>query len=529
MSKSTNLQPAYNLRSEIMRITTSQPANNESLVPVDKNISQGAQRSGHSEVTASSPTFEPPLMPRKKSQKSLNQENVAESSPPARRQLAELPKTAGTSGSHTPVVLAEVRPAPAASPSKAMLEKAELINASPAVFFSTIFDKLIKAWDVDGTDESQGVSKNDLLQSFSDIFKDKAAAYAKAWKPGDNSMQEAPIAVLKRLLPYITSDQAVKIDGDLQALCDEVPAYARPVPARAYCIWEGNRIGDKHLSNLATFLKLNEDHSLTVLTSNPGLIHAALARREDGNWLAKRLIVQKPNYSDEPILGSGIQRENNGPYANYASGSDMGRVHALAETGGIYFDVDCEFKKKLPLLRAPLGILVTNSNNYFFNGLLAAPENSEALRGAVLKMRNLYDDRHLSPGETRAPWLEETWVSKRANVPLALGQTDDRSIEAQIRSSMENIEDVEANLPTLQYYREQLERLKTSPRQTITEETTVDSLLTAISDSLDTSGNYQRMHRSVNVFGAMKESGDIELPMTNEWKDTSRRPRRASL
>jgi hypothetical protein len=335
--------------------------------------------------------------------------------------------------------------------------------------------------------------------------------------------------VLKRMLHHITIDQAIKIDGELQTVCHEMPEYSRPIPPYAYCIWEGSRINDNHLNNLAKFLRLNEGYTLTVLTSNPGIIYSALERRDDGAWLTKRLIVQKPDYSSEPIIGGAIARENNGAYYNYASGSDIGRVYALAKTGGIYFDVDCVFKKKLPILRAPLGILTTCSNDYFYNGLLAAPESSEQLHDAIMKIKSFYDDRRTNLDLKRAPWLEEAWVSKRANLPPTLDQNDDRSIQVRLKQFIDEIPKIEANIPAIKLYEDQLEALKISPRQTITEETTVDMLLRAINDSLGEVGNYQQMRQSVNILGAMRESGDIELPMSNEWKNAPTRPRRVSL
>jgi hypothetical protein len=77
--------------------------------------------------------------------------------------------------------------------SKAHRERVELLNAPPAEFFSIIRQKFNAAKDLDGADETQGISKDDLLQTFTDLFKDKAIAYGKKWRPSDYEAKDAPI------------------------------------------------------------------------------------------------------------------------------------------------------------------------------------------------------------------------------------------------------------------------------------------------------------------------------------------------
>lgn len=409
--------------------------------------------------------------------------------------------------------------------------KLKLSNARPGTFFLKIFDVIQQAWNISPEDKLLCRSRQqEILQLFVDNFKAKAVAYCDAWQAEYGMPLDAPIIRLKSLLPHIAEEHMPKVDADLQALCDDIPAYARPVPKQAFCIWEGPRISDAHLGNLARFLKLNDDHSLTLLSSNPAPIHAAIAQQQDGGWLARRLKVEKPSYPEHPVLESAIQRENNGPYANYAAGSDIGRVHALVtKGGGLYFDVDCVFTEKLPPLRAPLGFLITWKVN-LIQGIFAVPPGCNELETAMSEIKKSYDDRRIADEQKKGqdPYFEEMWVSKRANLTPSASQKDERSILVRTNHFFKELDSTSVEQWKLDQYTRRREALAAAPRELITEETTVFPFIRAV----DTAGalkNYRLLPRSVNVFGAMMKSGSIEMASTFSWNRPAAAPRRASF
>ena len=260
------------------------------------------------------------------------------------------------------------------------------------------------------------VHKTELVDAFLQHFEDKTKAFSSEFAKSDVAEFNTPITTLRKLMPVFNRDNVKNGDAILNRLIQTIPEYARPVPKRAFCIWEGKEISQESLDNLAKFMQLNPDHTLTLLTSNPKSAINALMKRSDGNWLMNRLKVKSQDYSDAPLVEGAINRENSGLYANYASGSDIARMYALVkkdengESGGLYFDVDCKFHKPLPQLLAPLGIQTLWVPGVFYNGIMAAPPGSEILQQALIDTVKQYDERN------KGSWSADIWINKRAGI-----------------------------------------------------------------------------------------------------------------
>ena len=250
------------------------------------------------------------------------------------------------------------------------------------------------------TENADRVNQTELVEAFLQHFEDKTKAFASKFSRSDVAEFNTPITTLRRLMPVFNRSNIKNCDAILNRLIQTIPEYARPVPKHAFCVWEGREISQESLDNLAKFMQLNPDYTLTLLTSNPKSAINALMKRSDGNWLMNRLKVKSQDYSDAPLVEGAINRENSGPFANYASGSDIARMYALVkkdengESGGLYFDVDCKFHKPLPQLLAPLEIQTLWVPGVFYNGIMAAPPESEILQQALADIEKQYDERN---------------------------------------------------------------------------------------------------------------------------------------
>jgi hypothetical protein len=331
----------------------------------------------------------------------------------------------------------------------------------------------------------------------------------------------------------VFDDEAVKqCDAMVYRLIQTIPEYARPVPKRAFCIWEGGEISQEHVNNVAKFMKLNPDYSLTLLTSKPKSVFNALEKRSDGNWLMNldRFKIQPQQYSNK-IAESAINRENNGIFANYASGSDIGRVHALVKkdedgnSGGLYFDVDSKFHKPLPQLYAPFGMLILQTKEYFMNGIIAAPPESEVLQEALEQMLKPYDERG------KGTWSPDIWINKRAGILAPKNQEDLDSHESNERPTVgktqaktfeetlvDDIADCEETkfAEGISYLKTRQRRLRENPRQWLTEEITVRPLMETLENKFG--WRYPVLSTTLNRFAGMLGSDKIfELPTDAKW------------
>jgi hypothetical protein len=306
------------------------------------------------------------------------------------------------------------------------------------------------------------------------------------------------------------------------------------VPKRAFCIWEGKEISQKSLANLAKFLKLNPDYSLTLLTRDSKRIFNALEKRSDGGWLNKRLKIEAPDFSGYPVLESAVNQENAGPFANHAAASDLVRMLALVKkdaagnSGGLYFDVDCEFHRPLPELNAPFGVQTFFPPGYFLNGIMAAAPDCDILETAIKATLEGYDDR--KKGGT---WSADLWVNKRAGILLP--KDDPRS---------ENIEGKGKGKPRKRQAQNEAERLAGSiasyantefapwanvqkiirtellknPREGLTQKLTIEPLEKVLKREF--SSFCRQYSKNLNVFRDMSGPDKIfEMPYESGWAD----------
>ena len=391
-------------------------------------------------------------------------------------------------------------------------------------------------------ENSDLVNQAELIQAFLQHFEEKTKAFASEVSKSNVAGFNTPITTLRRLMPEFNSDNVKNCDAILDRLIQTIPEYARPVPKRAFCIWEGKEISQDSLDNLARFMKLNPDHTLTLLTSNPKSVINALAKRSDGNWLMNRLKVERQYYSGYHLVEGAINRENSGSFANYASGSDIARMYALVkkdkngESGGLYFDVDCKFNKPLPQLFAPLGIQTLWIPGIFHNGLMAAPPESEILQQALNNIVKKYDERK------KNKWSADIWINKRAGI---IAPRDEEGAELEkSKGKAKKFQDESYNdklLRNIAYsektehtawtaaLRESHENLLKNPRQELTAQTTVKPLFDIMIRNFGSgcSGYF----KSLNGFGGLLATANtFEVPPYDaEWAKSNARKRRASI
>ena len=385
------------------------------------------------------------------------------------------------------------------------------------------------------------VHKTELVDAFLQHFEDKAKAFASEFAKSDVAEFNTPITTLRRLMPIFNPGNIKDGDAILNRLIQTIPEYARPVPKRAFCIWEGREISQESLDNLAKFMQLNPDYTLTLLTSNPKSAIKALMKRSDGNWLMNRLKVKSQNYSDAPLVEGAINRENSGPYANYASGSDIARMYALVkkdengESGGLYFDVDCKFHKPLPQLLAPLGIQTLWVPGVFYNGIMAAPPGSEILQQALIDTVKQYDERN------KGSWSADIWINKRAGILAPKdeegaelkkdkGKTKKPQRESYNDELLRNIAYFEKAEHTewTAALRESHKDLLENPREELTAQTTVKPLLDIM--LRDFGPSCMDYCKSLNGFAdLLGQANTFELPCDMGWAKSNAGKRRASI
>ncbi len=400
-------------------------------------------------------------------------------------------------------------------------------------FFKEI-DKLVQEVGAPDNQEQYEKDIGKIIHVFLNCFEEKALDFKSSSTNHTHDEKNArlPIHSFQKMMWYFSQEEAQQGDAALHRVIQKIPQYARPVPKRAYCTWEGGEINQTALTNLATFLKLNPDYALTVLTNNPHGIVKAAGKRHDGKWLLERLHIKRQDYSSKPLLESAINRENNGPYSSYASGSDMARVYALwkkdknKKSGGVYFDVDCKFKKPLPPLFAPLGIQTLWKPGYFLNGLMAAPEDSEVLEESISNFIGFYDDRG------KKGWSEDMWVNKRAGTVASIGKADlgdkrrPSDFMKKISADLDGLKDKPENDFWKQNFTETKERFIANPREVLTEETTVGGLYDTLKSHFgDQCLDYRE---NLNKFGALHEEY-FDLPYEKRWNTPDRAKRRATI
>lgn len=386
--------------------------------------------------------------------------------------------------------------------------------------------------------------RSTLAEDFYEAFQSKAIEFATALRNGTIAKTDChiPITTFRKFMWLFQPNTLRTRDAMLRDLINAYPEFDRTVPKRAFCIWEGKEISQEHLSNLAEFLRLNPDYTLTLLTSKPKSVFNALAKREDGSWLMKKLIVKSQDYSGSPLVESAINRENNGPLANYASGSDIARMYALVkedekgESGGLYFDVDCKFNEPLPSsLSAPFGLQVAWKDGVFYNGIIAAAPASELLQEAIQTIAQQYDQRR------KSELSEDLWCNKRV-LPIALeaneastsrAGTDKADDESKMTSAelkgkgkaedvglRNNFIGVNFSGPSAQN-KSQFKQLLDSERRKLTSDATVRPLHKALSDNFGVwwerwSSNLCGLTELVIKNGS-KDKEAIELSVDLEW------------
>lgn len=401
-------------------------------------------------------------------------------------------------------------------------------------FFKEV-NALLELFKQPRADKANSVNQAELAEAFLKHFEEKTKLFALTYPKSDVAGFNTPISTLCRFMPDFGDEAVKQCDAMVYRLIQTIPEYARPVPKRAFCIWEGGEISQEHLNNLARFMKLNPDYSLTLLSSKPKSIFNSLEKRSDGNWLMSldRFKIQAQEYSDNKIAESAINRENNGIYANYASGSDIGRVHALVKkdedgnSGGLYFDVDCKFHKPLPELLAPFGMLILQTDGWFMNGIIAAPAESEVMQEALDEMLKPYDERG------KDTWSPDIWINKRAGI-LALkdkessevheskgkGKANPRkppgeTLEEKLTKDIAYYEKTE-HAGWTSYLRKREKSLRENPRQRLTAETTVSPLMNSVGNKFGHrySMFFRTLNRFVEMFGKDKV---FELPHDEKW------------
>ena len=391
------------------------------------------------------------------------------------------------------------------------------------------------------TENADRVNQTELVEAFLQHFEDKTKAFASKFSRSDVAEFNTPITTLRRLMPVFNRSNIKNCDAILNRLIQTIPEYARPVPKHAFCVWEGREISQESLDNLAKFMQLNPDYTLTLLTSNPKSAINALMKRSDGNWLMNRLKVKSQDYSDAPLVEGAINRENSGPFANYASGSDIARMYALVkkdengESGGLYFDVDCKFHKPLPQLLAPLEIQTLWVPGVFYNGIMAAPPESEILQQALADIEKQYDERN------KDTWSADIWINKRAGIIVhrdeegaELANADGKTKKLQGESCNDELlrrinhfEKTEHTALTAAL-REQQKRLLENPREELTAQTTVEPLFGMMlrnfgSECMD---YCKSLHGFAELLG---QANTFELPCNLEWVKSNAGKRRASI
>jgi hypothetical protein len=397
------------------------------------------------------------------------------------------------------------------------------------------------------TDTANSVNQSELAEAFLKHFEEKTKLFASTCPKSGAAGFDTPITTLCRFMPGFGNEAVKQCDAMVHRLIQAIPEYARPVPKRAFCIWEGGEISQEHLNNLARFMKLNPDYSLTLLSSKPKSIFNATEKRSDGHWLTNldRFKIQPQEYSDNQIAESAINRENNGIFANYAAGSDIGRVHALVKkdedgnSGGLYFDVDSKFHKPLPQLFAPFGVLILQTDKWFMNGIIAAPPGSEVLQEALDEMLKPYDERG------KGTWSPDIWIGKRAGIlapkdkegseayeSKGKGRANPKkpqgeTLEEKLAQDIAYFEKTEYTAWT-GYLRKRQTSLRENPRQRLTAETTVSPLMDAMGNKFG--DRYSMFSMTLNRFGEMLGEDKIfELPHDEKWSAPNTGNHQASI
>jgi hypothetical protein len=192
------------------------------------------------------------------------------------------------------------------------------------------------------------------------------------------------------------------------------------IPKIAHAIWVGEPISEASLKNIAGFMRHNKDYEMIIGTDRPRATQLAIDKLYAESDVESRKLLGKIRvcHIDEWLpednevgdltkkeIRNLLAVERHGPGRKYAALSDLARSLALRsekvvngekKRGGLYFDMDLQWRRPLPRLSSPLGIMVNFRNNRICNNFIGIPGDTEVLDKLLIDTVHGYRQRNLN-------------------------------------------------------------------------------------------------------------------------------------
>ncbi|RQU48245.1 glycosyltransferase [Burkholderia cenocepacia] len=186
------------------------------------------------------------------------------------------------------------------------------------------------------------------------------------------------------------------------------------IPLRAHCSWEGAAIPDRYFFNILRFQMLNPKYRVTIWTTRPMSVFATLERmlgerdsvyRYAAFHYGNQIAVSNPETlfaQLSPRLWAFFLREKSGVYRNLPAASDIIRLAAIYQKGGLWLDCDVSVNKMLPVLDAGSGFMSHQRGRGFANGVLAGVKGAAEIRTLLNSVEEYYINQPSVWGDKRA-------------------------------------------------------------------------------------------------------------------------------